>query len=117
MRTPKTTNMYGSTLTSKPGASLLPPDFGKEFRALLTLFFLAQPDFGAGPIQPALKVPRNPTFVLHSKFPGPLRHPLTKRPGIFYLSMPLASRGLRRGQTAASAQPDRTFRRGNPWPT
>ena len=124
MHPPKATNNYWRTLTSKLEPSLLPTDYGKEFRRnfghCLTCSFLAQPDFGAGPIQPALKVPRNPTFVLHSKFPGPLRHPLTKRPGIFLFLDALASlanRRLRRGQTAASAQTDRTFRRGNPWPT
>lgn len=64
-----------------------------EFSGNVDLFFLAQPDFDGGLIQLTSKVPRNPTFVLNSKFPGLLRHPLTKQPGFFH-SLPLDAADL-----------------------
>ncbi len=49
----------------------------------LNCSFTAQPSFEIGAIQPNSIIPRRPTFVLNSKFPGPPCHPLTKRPGFF----------------------------------
>jgi hypothetical protein len=76
-------NTCVSILTGRAGRSLVVADYGQQISGNIEVFFLAQPDFGAGIIQPVPDIPRNPTSVLNSKFPGSLRHPLTKRPGFF----------------------------------
>ena len=68
----------------------------------IELFFLAQSDFGVGLIQLTLNIPRNPTFVLNSKFPGSLCHPLTKRPGFFYFKSRF---GFRKALIVAKVRP------------